>query len=118
MAAAKKVLKSLYDTMPKTIRVGNLTYKVYAQRSVQMDMMQCMGVCLLDKSEIWVSPDLHDQMLAETLLHEVIHAIHANFDLTDDCNEERYTLLTARGIAQLWYDNPKLIEWFGGVFSK
>lgn len=118
MAAAKTVLKSLYDTMPKSIRVGNLTYKVFAQRSVQMDMMQCMGVCLLDKSEIWVSPDLHDEMLAETLLHEVLHAIHANFDLDDNSDEERFTLLTARGLAQLWHDNPKLIAWFGGVFSK
>lgn len=118
MAAAKGVLKSLYDTMPRSIRVGNITYKVLVQPQLQMDAMQCMGICFLDKSEIWLSPELHDQMLAETLLHEVLHAVHANFDLNDDSDEESFTLLTARGIAQLWYDNPKLIAWFGGVFSK
>ena len=118
MAAAKTVLKSAYDTMPLVVRVANLKYRITVKPRIEMDTLQCMGMCHLDSGEIWLADYLKDDMLAETLLHELFHAIHANFDLDDNSTEEEFTLATARGVAQLWYDNPKLMSWFGEIFSK
>ncbi len=118
MAAAKTSLKSAYNAMPSVVRVGNLKYNVTVKPRIHMDTLQCMGICHLDLGEIWVADYLKDDMLAETLLHEILHAIHAGYDLDDDSTEEEFTLSTARGLALLWRDNPKLVEWMGGIFSK
>jgi hypothetical protein len=45
------------------------------------------------------------------LLHEAGHAIYATYALTEDDTEERIVAAFATGWAQVFRDNPWLLEW-------
>jgi hypothetical protein len=65
--------------------------------------------------KIRVAPDQTAQNLADTFLHEAIHAIHYYFDLGDENGEEDFTLFGARGLCLLWQDNPKAMAWWMSI---
>ena len=48
---------------------------------------------------------------AETLIHEILHAVYVIMDARPKDSEERLVGLMATGLAMVIRDNPELIEW-------
>ena len=49
--------------------------------------------------------------MADTFLHEVIHAVNHVMGITDSTNEEESTTRLATGLCTVWKHNPKTFQW-------
>lgn len=103
---------------PDTIQVGPRRYSVVVDRSL-MDResvvygSQLAGNCDHEKQVITLDPDLGSDCAAETLLHEVIHAVNnlvgINVHLSRD-DEERVTNALAPALLDTMRRNPALVK--------
>lgn len=57
------------------------------------------------------------RLAAVTLLHEIFHAIYWAQDIKSRDGEERTVEMMSSGFAQVWRDNPKLIEYLDGALK-
>jgi hypothetical protein len=108
-----KHTKSIISEMPKSVRIGCFDFEVRIMSEDESDGSNAVGINFILKNRIGVRVQgMTPQQIANTLIHEVIHAIHYNHGLSDESDEETYTTLTANGICQFWQDNPKAIAWW------
>lgn len=72
------------------------------------------GSCEFDNTVIWLSPKAlrrGGSFLAETVLHEVQHAVNWIGGVADGATEEHFTTQSAMGWTQVWADNPHLLDY-------
>ena len=98
--------------IPKVVRIGCYNYSVNLMHDDDAAIAGVMGAAYHSQLSIRLRTDVPPQQLANTFLHEVIHAIHYVFGIGDDDNEETFTNLTTNGLCAFWMDNPKAMEWF------
>lgn len=103
----------IYETMPKKLRIG---YSSYVVKVMDKDAAELVGVCGTShaiKQVITITEDMVPQQVANTFLHEVIHAIHHMAGLMgrENPSEEEYTNLTANGLCAFFQDNPEALDW-------
>lgn len=106
-------MSELYETMPKSVRIGCYNFRVIVGR--HSEHLETFGHMDVINKEISIAPGLRGHDLANTFLHEVIHAVHVHFGLLhmeELRSEEAFTTLTANGLCAFWQDNPKAIDWF------
>lgn len=94
---------------PKWVRVGPHRYRVRMVDALLPDA-GCDGLCSRDRLTIAVYADQARSQLADTLLHELTHAMLATAGLEKDA-EEAIALTLGPGLLALIRDNPDLIEW-------
>jgi hypothetical protein len=58
---------------------------------------------------IWVDTGSDPAEIADTLLHETLHAIWRHYALDDNAEEERAVTLLAHGLTQVLRDNRDLL---------
>ena len=100
-----------YATMPKKVRVGWLTYSIGVMDDDISQMVGAMGFVKSEEQVIKVARELPPQQLANTVLHEIVHAIHYQHGLTDESGEEEFTTMTTHGLCAFWQDNPEMMMW-------
>lgn len=99
-------------TPPKRLRIGHRFYAVkYVDAIEADDGSACNGLCVFDRSEILILQSLTPDVMAEIVLHEVLHAVHWEAGLTDDSDEEAFTNLTAKALCRFYQDNPTATRW-------
>ena len=89
------------------IKIGHQVYTLVPNDENLMDM-GLLGVCYKNKSRIEYTANVPPDILADTVIHETLHAIVDNylFDAAQAGEEEIVTQL-AHGIVQVMRDNPK-----------
>lgn len=100
-----------YKTMPKTVRVGANSYKIELIQRDDSDVAGIFGYAHHVDAKIGIRVGLNCQQLANTFLHEVRHAIHWSYGLTDESCEESFTDLGTNGLCAFFRDNPQAIAW-------
>ena len=95
-------------SFPEQIKVFNDVYRVVFSDSIPGE--NCLACIDPDKLTIWIHTSTHKSLLAETLWHEVKHAINAFFDIDDSSTEEEFVSLSAKGDIAVLRDNPLLLE--------
>jgi ssRNA-specific RNase YbeY (16S rRNA maturation enzyme) len=70
-----------------------------------------LGSVDLCKCVIQIVKDYPKHSIADTFLHEVIHAIHHVMGVTDSTTEEDSTSRLATGLCTVWRHNSKAFEW-------
>jgi hypothetical protein len=104
---------------PPTIVVGPHAYAVVADQAA-IDRLSVeagearLGECDTRRLTITVDPSQADSQLAETIVHELLHAsfslIGAGEDVTPEI-EEKLVLRLAPVLLQVIADNPRLVTW-------
>lgn len=97
---------------PSAIRVGYRDYRV-AEFTPSFDLphdadgrhSQADGLIMVRVQ----GRDLQEQ--ANTLLHEVMHAIYLIGAASGVDDEEKLVTIFANMLAQVWRDNPELVDW-------
>jgi hypothetical protein len=109
MSKLNKVIKSI----PKSVRVGCFDFEIKIMHLDESNLSGAIGVTHLIKNRIGIRVnDQTSQQIANTFIHEVLHAIHWGYGLNDNSNEELFTELTANGLCQFWQDNPLACVWW------
>ena len=107
--------KSLIASMPKTVKVGCFVYDVLVLHADAGDIAGVMGAQHARVLKIYVREEQPPLQLANTFLHEVLHAIHHQYGLDDGDDEESFTNLTANGLCAFWMDNPAAVKWWSRI---
>ena len=56
--------------------------------------------------------------VVDTLLHEIIHAIHYVMGVKDSTTEEETTRALETGLCTVWKHNPKVFNWINQQLAK
>lgn len=99
-------------TPPKRVRIGHRFYRVKFLPEIESENVLCDGLCVWQPAEILIANYLDPQALAETFLHECLHAMHQESGVVDESTEEQCTTLDAKSLCRLWQDNPAAMRWW------
>jgi hypothetical protein len=104
------------EALPASIRVGPFDFgieKLSAQRAMGRDYFGEFSPC---EGRLALQLDMPSAVkAADTLLHEAGHAIYWTYGLADEDTEERVVGIFATAWAQVFRDNPWLLEWIGSA---
>ncbi len=95
--------------IPNTVKVGGNTYYLRKHDSSWGEDTQLHGKCDANMLEIHVVTEgLPRDVVRNTIIHELLHALYREYDIQEDDDEERTVTKLANGICQLTLDNPWL----------
>lgn len=96
---------------PTRIKVGPHIYSVRAvPGAVLSGSDDCVGKTTPSRLTIALDEECPPSQVADTLLHEVIHAILVSLDLDSEV-EERICLTLGPGLLGVLLDNPALVDY-------
>ena len=96
-------------TLPTHIKVGPFDFKIV---SIDKDLGRRLREDGdFDGESIHVTKGQRGPQLADTVLHELLHAVFATFCLKDEDEEERIVSVLATGIVGILRDNQKFGKW-------
>ena len=94
----------------KSIRVGPFDISINQLEGEDRD--RCLGMFSETRQSILMRESYpNSQQEAETLLHELLHAVYATYGVRAKDPEERTISQMSIGMASVIRDNPDLIEW-------
>ena len=96
------------NKLPAEVKVGN---RVYQCGDLQQPNHALNGVCHVEEGVIYVAKDLQKDFHLEIAVHELLHAIWANYNIQDEDDEERTVSQLATGLTQVLLDNPELLKY-------
>lgn len=98
-----------HRNLPASVKVGHrdLTIKL----ATLVELVDAYGDYHKDTQLIRLGDWLRPQDLVETLLHELLHACWPQRWSRVGDVEEDIVCATAPMLAQVWRDNPELVEW-------
>jgi hypothetical protein len=107
-----KTGRQAVEALPRSLRVGPFDFgieKLSAQRAIGKD---CFGEFSSCEGHVALQLDMPSPAkAADTLLHEAGHAIYSTYALAEEDKEERVVAVFATGWAQVFRDNPWLLQW-------
>lgn len=107
-------------TKPTKVQVLNLEYAIrWVDNAIQIGS-EAHGWCDFENQLIVINGDNSPQIVAETWLHEVLHALLFALDLVDTSNidHEQIVSRTATGICTIWKQNPAAFRWWSDLMKK
>lgn len=110
----------MYKEIPETVRVGFKDYKIEIWTVGGTLNTGRYGECDHFQSIIRISKDLCAMELANTLYHEICHAVFYCFNIPNGDGEDRINHMTeervvqslASGMICVYRDNPKLLKFY------
>lgn len=97
--------------MPQSVRVGPFDYRVQSWPSREASAADRFGECDRFNNVIRVRDDISRQRSAETMIHEILHAVWDTQGLGDNETEERIVTCFGLGLSQVIRDNPDFVAW-------
>lgn len=94
--------------LPTPIRVGYTNYDVVEKAEV--DGGRCWGECDRNVGVISLKEGMPSRKRADTLIHELFHAIWGEYNIHEGDDEERIVLTMATAWTQILLDNPELCK--------
>lgn len=105
---------------PRHVQVGPVRYRVrVSQKAIDeapdpKRVGQLMGSTILPQARIAIDPDLHPDVMADTFLHELLHALMdvtgANGVIDEDTEEDLVCRLSP-ALLDLLRRNPKVVAY-------
>jgi hypothetical protein len=97
--------------LPEGVRIGPYDYTIRAMDRIEVLESGAMGMCDEEFNVISLAVDSQPIHLAETVIHEILHALWGAADLPDEgpVDEERIVTALAKGILQVARDNPAVL---------
>lgn len=101
-----------WDTLPKWAKVGYRTYRIVQYPEPEQSRDRNFAQHDHAKAEIRVALWIDAEKAANSILHEILHAIYYNWDINEKkACEERVVFPMANGLCSVIIDNPDLWAW-------
>ena len=104
-------MKASKPPLPKILRIGPYDIRVSVLTAEVADVEEIFGAYRHAAREIRLDVRRGSVDVAETLLHEINHAIWQTYALQERDSEERIVQALSTGQTQLLRDNPELVKW-------
>jgi len=98
--------------LPSSIKIISCIFEVKKMPEYEKRKSDFLGLCRTNEVEILIDDRWKPQVQANTLLHEILHAISSQMGKLglDDETEEKVVQVMANGICSVMRDNPKLFS--------
>lgn len=96
---------------PRRLKVLNLTYTVRFVAANEAEASEAYGWCDFGRQEIILVDGQSREALADTFLHEAMHAI-GNAMGVDWQAEEKVVATMSTGLTTFWQANPRALKWW------
>ena len=96
--------------MPNKVKIGPHDYDIEVIDKDLADALNVNGRLLVDKKKIQLCPLLESSLLAEVIVHEIMHIIYKNYSIQDGDDEERVVSSFGLGVTEVIKRNPTLFE--------
>ena len=110
-----------YRGIPKVVRIGCYPFKVEVREFEDHEAEGTFGHMNPINQKIALRPGMTPQNLANTFIHEVMHAIYfymrPNHSESPYETEEEFVLKGANGLVTFWQDNPKATAWWQKILK-
>ena len=99
--------------IPEKIKVGYRSYKLEEWKQTVASANEAQGQFFSKEGVIGYTADEKGVSHANTLIHEILHAIVYQWSMElDDKVEELVVNGLANGLTTIFVDNPKLLDYF------
>jgi Zn-dependent peptidase ImmA (M78 family) len=95
----------------ESLRILHRRYRVQEWTEAEFVTTDSYGQCDKQRGIIYICTHLDPIVVADTFLHEILHAIWNEYNLAESDQEERIVHTLATGLIQVFFDNPELITW-------
>lgn len=95
---------------PRRVKIGFRDFDVQMRTTQEMNEERALGLCVADRAVIFLDEGLDPQLMAETLLHETLHAVWHVQCLPAKLDEEKAVTGLSKGLAGVLRDNPELVK--------
>jgi hypothetical protein len=103
-------------TIPPKVRIGHFTFSLAFMDKGSAKAAAAFGWTENGMLQIRVEEGLADSLTADTLIHELIHAMYFAYCWPKEgMTEEQVSSVMPGAWLRLWMDNPELTEWFGSL---
>jgi hypothetical protein len=100
------------DKLPASVKIGHADYGIVIMGAAESTSRDRWGECSHVEGVIRVMRYFpNSRQAAETLLHEINHAIYAVWGVDDADREERVVEHMTAGLTCVLRDNPWLLAW-------
>ena len=111
---------NFYETIPKRVRVGSYYFRIEVGEASDHETEATFGHMNPVSQKIRLRPGMTAQNLANTFIHECIHAMNFCSGAGRNCedwgeSEEDYTTKIANSLCTFWQDNPEAVAWWACV---
>jgi len=96
--------------LPDKVIVGFKEYDVISETYRWAHNNERDGENCQEYHTITINTETSTAEVGVTLFHELLHLLYYNYNIKDEDDEERTVESLARGMAQLWRDNPEIIK--------
>lgn len=96
---------------PATIQILHLEFELRFADETFFDAAGAYGHCDKKRQVITVFKDMRPALMADTTLHECLHAMHFAVGCEEEMREEQIALQFAGPLCMLIRDNPELMDW-------
>ena len=105
-------------TPPQFLALGYHTVEVVLVSDLGEGPRGVVGLFEADHMAILIQDGQGIVQEANTLLHEVIHAVHYMYGLEEKNSEERIATVVANGLMEIMARNPELVKYFNIAWRK
>lgn len=104
--------------LPDRVRIGPYDFSIKRMTAEEGNSRQRWGECSTALQQMTVQDSFPTAIqAANTLLHEVCHAIHWAYGIEDGDKEERMVGVMGTALTALHRDNPWLAGWLTAALS-
>lgn len=112
MGSEKTPFEMEQEYRPTEIKILNLDYDIAWIDHKDQQEHERFGWCDTNNQRIKVGVDNKPKKVAQTFIHEVLHAEFRAMDLHDNCKQEDIVSAFSTALCALWQQNPEAMEWW------
>ncbi len=105
------------EPLPALVKIGARDYWIEDWHPTAASAVRKYGETDHQNFIIRVDTSFPRAQTADTLLHEILHAIWGERQLEDEDKEERTVATLASGLCAVMRDNPDLMPWIEGALK-
>lgn len=102
---------------PTLVKVMNHDFEIKWVDGDVESGAQKYGWCNCNDQVIAVSSRLRSTQIADTFLHEVIHALNWMMEIKDGAKEEEICTRLSSALCCFWRDNPEALTWWSRMIQ-
>jgi hypothetical protein len=102
---------------PTSIKIGYIDYTVTWVDNKWSDSTGRRGEIDYCGREIFIVQDMDNLSIADTFIHELMHALmqHYERNIETPIERERAVEIMGAGLVMVWRDNPDVLKWWSSL---
>jgi len=97
---------------PVSVRVMHLVFDIkFVEKTLAINAAEMYGWCDASNLTIHLCQGLRPALLADTAIHELLHAIHFTAGMDDELDDETMAKQLSGPLVCVMRDNPEFFDW-------